>query len=134
MRLLDERAKWAHNGDESGLEWRLMPKVRVTAAGAGRPSGDEFMRRHEAGGTPLYQLDLPHRGLAGLYAANLVTVEEVAARSEDDVRLIDGVGPKSLERLREALKELGLAFEAAGDAHAPHPASVRHIRPVEDNR
>lgn len=110
---LKDKSRWAHGAEESGLEWRLMPRVRRTEGDGTFPVMDEWATRVEKG-TPIYTLDLTAKADRGLREANLVTLEEVAARSADEIRAIDGVGPKSYRRLVEELESLGLSFGEEG--------------------
>lgn len=110
LRLLRERADWAHGGhEETRLEWRLVPAARRTDPTGGCPVGEEWKER--AGhGTTLYELDPCTKAEDGLRAANLVTLEEIAGRTEEEIRSLDGVGPKSFRRLRQELEQRGLTF------------------------
>ena len=107
--MLRNRAEWANKGDDSGLEWRLLPAARRTVADGHTPIMEEFSQRVDAG-TALHKLDLPQTATRGLREANIVTLEEVAGRSAEEIQAIDGVGAKSLRRLEEELERLGLTF------------------------
>jgi len=110
-KLLHERAAWAHGGhEETRLEWRLVPAARRTEPdGGGNPVGKDWQERTRAG-TALYKLDLCAKADYGLRSANVLTLEEVAGRTEDEIRSLDGVGPKSFRRLRDELAQRGLTF------------------------
>ena len=45
-----------------------------------------------------------------LTLAGWVRLEQLAARSEADLRKLHGVGPKAIRILREAMEEKGLSF------------------------
>jgi hypothetical protein len=109
LTMLGDMKRWAHEGEGSGLVWRLVSAGVPTDAGGGPPVGEEWRQRIEVG-TPLYKLDLCGKAEDGLRAANLVTLEEVAARSEEEIRAISGVGPKSFRQLCEELEQRGLSF------------------------
>lgn len=42
--------------------------------------------------------------------AGIQTLEQLSQYSEEDIRLLHGIGPNALEKLRNALAERGLAF------------------------
>lgn len=48
-----------------------------------------------------------------LAAAGITRLEQLAQRREDEVRSWHGMGPKAIDRLRQALAERGMSF--AGD-------------------
>jgi hypothetical protein len=94
----------------------IRPGVRLPAQRFQPPvSGEEFAKRN-ASGTPLVYLPLASSALQGLYRANLVTVEEVAGRSAQEVRAIHGVGSSTMDKLERALTEHGLTFREDREA------------------
>ncbi|WP_375000007.1 helix-hairpin-helix domain-containing protein [Aeromicrobium sp. CTD01-1L150] len=69
---------------------------------------DEAARAASSGAT-----DLPAVGRAAtgaLHASGLRTLDDVAARSPDEVAALHGVGPKAVRILREALADRGVSW------------------------
>ena len=84
-----------------GMEWRLMP------VDDGEPSPDEAV---ELAGTKVTRelrdaivQRLPEGKHACLPDAGIVSLDQVAVMSDDDLLAIDGVGRKILKQLREAV-------------------------------
>lgn len=67
----------------------------------------EDRRRREEGGTPIREVDLSFREM--LWRQDIVTLEELAQRSEKELLAIDNVGPKRLQEVLAVLAERGLA-------------------------
>ena len=109
LRLLEERAEWAHDPDQERLEWRLLPR---TDPRAGSPVSDEWSER-VGRGTALYSLGLPVQAENGLRSANVVTLEEAAGRSEAEIRAVCGVGPHTVQLLESKMQEHGLTWAVA---------------------
>ncbi len=61
-------------------------------------------------GTPVEELKLPPRATASLQREGLRTAGQVAAKTEDDLLAIDGIGPASLVDIKDKLGELGLGL------------------------
>ena len=85
--------------------------------------------------TGLPKLGAPaHRALD---AAGIGSLEQLAARTEDEVTALHGIGPNSLVKLREALAAHGLAYRterpsrAAGGARPASRAAAKQAGPVE---
>jgi hypothetical protein len=85
-----------------------LPVAERSDPDAQRPTADEFRRRFRSG-TPLVSIVRPVQCQA-LYQANLIALEEVADRTEEEVRAIDGVGYITVAKLMNAMDEHGLWF------------------------
>ena len=57
------------------------------------------------------ELDLSVRSYNCLKRAGIQTVQELAAKSEDDMIKVRNLGKKSLKEVKEKLVELGLGFK-----------------------
>ena len=60
----------------------------------------------------IHELDLDPRSFNLLFRNGYLTIEDVCARTEKQLRAVDGLGPKSLENIKNALAEAG--FSLAG--------------------
>lgn len=89
------------------------PTPRPTTTG--RPSRKEWDRR-VAAGTRLHKLGFGPAVVHRLYQANLLTLEEVAERTEEEVAAIRGVGFMTMQRLRAALANARLSFRRDSEA------------------
>lgn len=76
----------------------------------------------EEGGLPLEQLGLSARTFNALRAAGFTTIEQVKARTDEEVLAVRNFGKKSLEELRDRLESL---------AALPSPAPAEAVREVE---
>ena len=84
---------------------------------------------------PVDDLKLPARAAASLQREGITTVGQLAARTEDELLALDGIGPASVVDIKSKLTELGLtlgqpqaaaAASAAGaSAAAPAAAEAR---------
>ena len=106
-----------------------------TASPASAGSGASSAPDAAGTGTPVEELKLPPRAAASLQREGLRTAGQVAAKTEDDLLAIDGIGPASLVDIKDKLGELGLslaglpsaaasgsAAAGSGSASAPSPA------------
>ncbi|HEX9064694.1 MAG TPA: SRPBCC domain-containing protein [Streptosporangiaceae bacterium] len=75
-------------------------------------------------GTPVEELKLPPRATASLQREGLRTAGQVAAKTEDELLAIDGIGPASLVDIKDKLGELGLALTAGTGGPAAGPAQA----------
>ena len=57
------------------------------------------------------ELDLSVRSYNCLKRANIITVQELTQKTEDDMMKVRNLGKKSLKEVREKLKTLGLSFK-----------------------
>lgn len=57
------------------------------------------------------ELDLSVRSYNCLKRANIITVQELTQKTEDDMMKVRNLGKKSLKEVREKLKALGLSFK-----------------------
>lgn len=91
------------------IGYRLSPRGATVVDTERRARGGRARRRTpEPEGTPLPRVGAAAR--RALLAAGVVTLEDVAARSEVDLAALSGVGPVAITRLREALTSRGLSF------------------------
>jgi len=60
---------------------------------------------------PIAELDLPSRVVGALEGAGLDTAQKVAKSTDEELLAIRGFGPKSLEQVRDTLKEKGIVVE-----------------------
>lgn len=145
--VLHDMHHWAMGKDGgSGLVWKLVeqsgavadqkakspsPKQASKKASAGFPVGAEYQRRCSAG-TPLADILDPHnrRAAASLRRHNIVTVEELAERSEIEIRGVPLVGPTALRIFETELERLGLTYRPG-----PSPAELgREIAELRNAR
>jgi DNA-binding XRE family transcriptional regulator len=108
-----------------GYEWRLMPvaptteKVSPAIAPSSvhdatplpevvdLPDASAGRRHRTARGTSLSEAGLTPRARHALVRADIVTLEEVAERTEAELMALNGVGPHSIEQLAAALERCG---------------------------
>ena len=57
------------------------------------------------------ELDLSVRSYNCLKRANIITVQELTQKTEDDMMKVRNLGKKSLKEVRDKLKALGLSFK-----------------------
>ena len=57
------------------------------------------------------ELDLSVRSYNCLKRANIQTVQELTAKTEDDMMKVKNLGKKSLKEIKEKLKSCGLSFK-----------------------
>ena len=57
------------------------------------------------------ELDLSVRSYNCLKRANIITVQELTLKTEDDMMKVRNLGKKSLKEVRDKLKALGLSFK-----------------------
>jgi DNA-directed RNA polymerase alpha subunit len=101
-------------------ETRLIAE-KVLYTVAGREWTNEFLGRIEEEAkfqrfiaeTRLYKLDLNWKAREALEAVDVLTVEDAAARSREELAAVPGVGPRTLERLDAEFAERGLAYAGA---------------------
>jgi hypothetical protein len=67
-------------------------------------------RRRYGKPTALYHFRLGPVPADRLYDSGFVTLDEVAERSREEIASINGVGPKTLDRLDAAMQEHGLSY------------------------
>jgi len=103
------------------------------AAGAGPPAAGT---QPEAAGaeagtgttaaaqTPVNDLKLPARAVSSLRRENLTTAGQLAAKTEEQLLAIDGIGPASVVDIRASLADLGLELGSSGPAVEPPAAAV----------
>lgn len=68
--------------------------------------------RYIGGGLTVLDLQLSTRAHNALVGRGMVTVKQVASLTEKQVRRWPHVGPKTVKEIREALEDVGFAFQA----------------------
>jgi len=98
----------------AGSATATAPAGTPGAASAAAPAVDAVLSE------PIDELKLPARATSSLSREGLVTVGQVAARTEDELLAIDGIGPASVEDIKVKLAERGLTLgqPAAGNGAA----------------
>jgi hypothetical protein len=97
------------------IGYRLSPRgAAVVDTESGAPRTD---RPTAPEGTPLPRIGAP--ATRALRAEGIWTLEQVRARSEEELAALHGVGPIALRFLREALTERGWAFADPGRVPEP---------------
>lgn len=70
-------------------------------------------RERQGSGTPLYTVGLPLTEGRHLYAEDLETLEDIAAKSREDIAAMKGVGPVTMRKLENAMDDHGLTWAEA---------------------
>jgi carbon monoxide dehydrogenase subunit G len=115
----------------AGAETSAAPAVTpgAAAATAAAPGGGLPADHSE----PIDELKLPARVASSLSREGLVTVGQLAARTQDELLAIDGIGPASVEDIKAKLTERGLALgqapvivtaTAVGSPNGEHPLAA----------
>ena len=79
--------------------------------GSLRNQQEWLQTRRLENGTPLYKLSLSQPGFWRLMDdADILTLEEVAAKTRPKVQSVEGVGPATMRKLDAAMSERGLSF------------------------
>ena len=86
-------------------------KKRPVAAEARKPKPVEVKKAAPPAELPVAELDLPARVVGALEGAGLDTAEKIARSTDEELLAIRGLGPKSLEQVRDTLKEKGIVAE-----------------------
>ena len=103
------------------------PAASVTASNGSGPGADASGPGAAAGSADgasdpasLEELALPVRAYNSLRRVGIHTVDDLSARTEDDLLAIENLGPQSVREIKERLAGLGrhLAEQAAGAARA----------------
>lgn len=100
---------------ERGLTESLDIGYRLSARGAAVLDHEGHSRSSLGRPDPEPGIPLPHLGAAAtraLTAHGLDRLEQVASRTEAEVRALHGVGPYALDRLRAAMDAAGLSFRS----------------------
>jgi len=97
------------------------------AAGAGKtapgPAADPA-----ALGLPIEELNLPVRAFAGLKREGIRTLGELSARTENDLLMIEGLGPQSVREIKQRLAGQGLQLATPAVKPAPPAAEDATVR------
>jgi carbon monoxide dehydrogenase subunit G len=101
-------------GGQNGAAGPAAPEAAGAEAGTG-PAG--------AAATPVDDLKLPARATSSLRRENLATAGQLAAKTEEELLAIEGIGPASVVDIKASLAELGLELASAGPA-AQAPAAA----------
>jgi carbon monoxide dehydrogenase subunit G len=85
--------------------------------------------------TPIDDLKLPARAVSSLRRENITTAGQLAAKTEEELLAIDGIGPASVVDISASLADLGLELgrpapaapvpAAAAPAATPHTSTAR---------
>src|SRR5260370_19302143 len=99
---------------------------------AGRESAEPVAAAASAADAPIEGLKLPPRATSSLRREGLTTVGQLAAKTEDELLAIDGIGPASVEEIKAKLTDLGLTPgqplpASAGAAVAPTPVAATAV-------
>ncbi len=114
-----------------GREDESSAEAEGDLAGA-RPSGGAARAGTAAAvaAMPIEELSLPVRAFNSLRREGIHTVADLTARTPDQLLAIDGIGPASVEEIRQKLADRGLALgqpaasgNGAAPAAAPAPAA-----------
>jgi hypothetical protein len=107
-RYLAHPDSWVRNHAKAGIK-KIDTKI---AKAGGRPRPQPSTRPRKAA-SPQDQRPwpsgLPHDALVALLFANLIDLRALAGYSESALLAMDGVGPKTIERIKTELRERGLA-------------------------
>jgi carbon monoxide dehydrogenase subunit G len=127
--LAAEGAESAESAAGPGREDESSADAEGDLAGA-RPSGSGARAGTAAAvaTTPIEELNLPVRAFNSLRREGLHTVADLTARTADQLLAIDGIGPASVEDIRQKLADRGLALgqpAASGNGAAPPPAPAQ---------
>jgi DNA-binding transcriptional regulator YiaG len=106
--IAEERATVTSRSPGAPSGQRLACPDSARAEGPGARGSTDARRRRMAEGTSLSDVGLTPRARHALIAADIVTLEDVAKRSEGDLLVLEGIGPRSLEQLDAALEQYGL--------------------------
>src|SRR5260221_1694849 len=94
-----------------------------SAEPAGSQSAEPVAAAASAADAPIEDLKLPPRAASSLRREGITTVGQLAAKTEDELLAIDGIGPASVEEIKAKLTDLGLTpgqpLPAAAAAPAP---------------
>jgi hypothetical protein len=99
--------------DAQPLDWRLgtiaKDSEQALLIASGYPPKWEQQMDREAAGTPLKGLF--GWGLSGrIRSADIMTLEELSAHTEDSILAIKGVGPRAIRKIADTLKAHDLEF------------------------
>jgi carbon monoxide dehydrogenase subunit G len=96
----------------------------TAAEPAGAPSAEPLATAASAADAPVADLKLPPRATSSLRREGIMTVAQLAAKTEDELLAIDGIGPASVEEIKAKLTDLGLTPGQPLPAAAAAPAPV----------
>ncbi len=78
----------------------------------------------QASEAALDDLKLPTRSVASLRREGIIKIEQLAAKTDDELLAIDGIGPASVDQIKAKLAELGLAPGQPAATAAAVPAAA----------
>lgn len=120
---LEEIARWAHREEGSeDMEWRLFERgsddrMSPVSNALQRAEWDrkhaERERRAKAGTriSALARFGVNRGATRALFwQGDIVTIEELTAKTEAEVRAVPSVGPRSWQQIQDALVQLGLSL------------------------
>ena len=109
--------------------------AKATSNGAAPGSADAAGAAAGTSNAPLaadesiHDLKLPGRATSSLHREGIATIGQLAAKSEDELLAIDGIGPASLVDIKSKLTERGLEL-GKPPAPAPSPAQPSAAAPA----
>ncbi|HUJ05818.1 MAG TPA: SRPBCC domain-containing protein [Streptosporangiaceae bacterium] len=121
----------AHAGSAAQANGAVADTGR-SQADTGRSQADTAQGQADAAlSASVDDLKLPPRAVSSLHREGIATVGALAARTEDNLLAIDGIGPASVADIKAKLADRGLSLGTAATASAPaaaghaHPATAR---------
>jgi hypothetical protein len=108
-RYLTHPEAWVRNQAKKGIA--KLDRQEAKAAGRPSPPPDPRQPRPAKPERPPrpWPSGLPHTGLVALIFTDRVDLEKLAGQSESELRAIPGIGPKTIARIQQELRERGLA-------------------------
>ena len=99
---------------------------------AGAPSAEPLATAASAADAPVADLKLPPRATSSLRREGITTVAQLAAKTEDELLAIDGIGPASVAEIKTKLTDLGLTpgQPVPAAATAPTPVAPTPVAPT----
>src|SRR5258707_3343525 len=103
------------------------PAGTPSAEPAGSESAEPVTAAASAADAPVDDLKLPPRATSSLRREGIATVAQLAAKTEDELLAIDGIGPASVEEIKAKLTDLGITPGQPLPAAAPAPAPAAPV-------
>jgi carbon monoxide dehydrogenase subunit G len=113
------------------------PASNGAGPGANAQAAESSAASKQGSEVPIDDLKLPARATSSLHKNDVATVGQLAAKNEDELLAIDGIGPASVVEIKAKLGDLGLTLgqpqAAASSAPAPEagvPAAAASAAPA----
>src|SRR5262245_28494641 len=87
----------------------------------------------QGAGAPIDDLKLAPRATSSLHKSGVATVGQLAAKNEDELLAIDGIGPASVVEIKAKLGDLGLALGQPQAAASEAPAAAAPAASAPDS-